>query len=178
MYEDLAKRFYEYSDAVKTIKETVPVRKGDLQQAYVAIGRFNKKIEELEREKAGLIRQCHKLAEENGKLEQDFYFLVQQVEGLPPHEKGLKVRLPDDFLPKCEHGGALSSIYAVLRPERDEAAKAALYAYAAATDNAMSRHKILLWLGDETAADEPAAATALDIIADSLAAREKRVSMD
>jgi len=178
MYEDLAKTFCDYSDQVVETTQTVPVPKRDLQQVYVAIAKLNDKIMELESQTASLRRQAHDLLKENNNLAQDFYYLLQQVDGLPPHAQGLSVRLPGCFLPQDDEGGVWGTRYAVLHPERDPAAKAALYAYASATANAMIRHKILLWLGDETPADEPVTVSAVDIIGEALAAREKRLAME
>lgn len=170
MYEELAKKFSDHSEAAKTVSGTVPVAKRDLQQVYVAVSRFNEKIRELESQNGSLRRKCQKLGKENDLLAQDLHYILQQLDGLPPHGEGLEVRLPEGLLeryPGCRY-------YAVLRPDRDEAAKAALRAYADATDNAWTRHKILLWLGEHTEEDAPVFASVVDIIADSLAERERR----
>lgn len=183
MHEDLVKNL---SALVDTVKEpagdpavTVAVPKWDVMMAYTAIHSLNEKIKDLESQNAHFHRRISQVMDENDRLAQDFYYLLQQVDGLPPHKEGLKVRLPSLFLPSGEDaGGIFGTRYAVLHPERDEAARAALYAYAANTDNAMIRHKILVWLGDQTEDDEPVSRSAVDIIAESLVLREQRLEKD
>ena len=178
MYEDLAQKFCDYADTVLETTQTVPVPKGDLQQAYVAIAKLNDKIKDLESQNASLSRHARDLLAENDRLTQEFNYLRQQVDGLPPHANGLKVRLPDGFHNRDGEDGLWGSCYAVLRPELDPAARAALYANANATDNAMTRHKLLVWLGDETQVDKPAVISAANIIGDALAARELRLAAE
>ena len=178
MYENLAEKFCGYADTVLEVTETVQVPKGDLQQVYVAIAKLNDKIKDLESQNASLSRRARDLLAENDRLTQEFNYLRQQVDGLPPHTNGLKVRLPDGFHSRDGEDSLWGSCYAVLRPELDPAARAALYAYASTTGNIMTRHKILVWLGDETQADKPAAISAANIIGDALVARELRLAMD
>lgn len=178
MYEELSKKLCDLSDMVLHSSETVQVSKWDLQQAYVAISKLGDKIKDLESQNAHLHRRVMMVMKENNQLAMDFCYLLQQVDGPPFCEDGLKVQLPDCFWPKNDDGCDWGTCYAVLHPERDEAAKAALYAYAANTDNAMIRHKILLWLGDQTEADEPKIASALDIITAALEARDRRLAWE
>lgn len=177
MKEELIKRLYGLVDSADKINQEVPVKKFDLINTCTEIVQLERKIKELESQNRHLSRQLHVILEENDQLAQDFYYIVQQINGLPTNKNGMKVRLPEYFLEKMtdDIGGVFGQIYYVLRPEHDPAAKAALHAYAETTENKLIAHKILLWLGEHTAADKPEMPSVVDVIAESLMRREERL---
>lgn len=170
MYEELSDKLRERAWDVRLMMDTVPMTKFDIIDIAVKIDAMNRRIRDLELTEKHLKGRVPKLEEENDHLECDLRYLLQQIQGPPVEHGEILVRLPDK--------GGLSRNYFVLRPEQDPAAVAALHAYAKASNNPRTAWRIGVLLGEMTEEDEPPYQTAMDIIANSLAEREKRLAAE
>ena len=174
MYEALAGRLWTAADSTVKGNAETTVSRRDAEAASVALRDMETKLQKRDREIDYFRRRTNEVLAENERLAQDLRYITQQMEKDPIGTDGVAVRIPGRA---NQTDGVICTTVFILRPERDPAAVAAIRAYAAETENQLTRYRLMAWIG-ETEGPEPKVPTAVDIIADSLEERERRLEAE